>query len=83
MSNQAKLIRGQVRQIVKELLPEILKAEITYAIRKEIGEQAKLRLDDIAKEISARLDAVDERSKETQSYIVRHLPTAPITPART
>lgn len=61
--NQAttKDMRKQLRNVVKELLPEILTAEF----RAEI-------LMKLYKELKARLDEIDQRQKDIQSYVVRN-----------
>lgn len=55
-----KQIRNQVRQVAKELFPEIMQQEL-YAMV-----EAKLR-----KEIMARLDKIDKRQADIQSFMVR------------
>lgn len=55
-----KDLRKQVRNVVKEVLPEILGNELV----KEI--EYKLR-----QEINARLNLIDDRQKDIQSYVVR------------
>lgn len=67
-----KMLRGQVRQIVKELLPEVFKEELTKAIQKEIEE----RLNRVDNHVKAAVAEMNERSKETQSYVVRNLALA-------
>ncbi len=71
MSSDAKVIRGQVRQVVKEILGDVLKAELTEAIRKEIGIEAARRLDAISKQLHAKLEEIDQRSKDVSSFLVR------------
>lgn len=68
MSNNIKQLRGQVRQIVKELLPEVLSVELMAAIEAKLIQQIK---DGLAK--------IDERQRELQSYMVRNVnvPVAP------
>lgn len=61
MGNQLKQIRGQIRQIVKELLPEILTNELIAAVAQQTN-----------KVVSERLNSIDERQKEMTSYIVRN-----------
>lgn len=60
-----KQIRGQLRQIAKELLPELLEQELFLKV------ELKLR-----KELQARLEQIDKRQAEVQSYIIRQ--SAPI-----
>lgn len=66
MSN-AKMIRGQLRQIAKEILPELITSELLNAIRNELRQ-----------ELLIKLNAIDERNKDIQAYIVRQ--SAPVVP---
>lgn len=69
MGSSIKLLRGQVRQIVQELLPQVLKDEILKALNRQINE----RLDSINRFVDNAVKEMNERSKETQSYVVRNL----------
>lgn len=61
MSNPAKVLRQQIRQVVIDLLPEVLK--------KEIVSDVEIRL---RKEIHSRLDEIDRRQKDLHSYLIRN-----------
>lgn len=78
MSKEAKLIRGQVRQIVKEILPEVLKAELTVAILKDVMD----RLTMSEKLIKQTLDEMNNRSKDIAAYVIKQTqalePLAPL-----
>lgn len=69
MANQEKRDRGQLRQIAKELLPDLLKSEAFIAIQRQVFG----RLEEIAKTINAKLSAMEEEQRKFQSYIVREL----------
>lgn len=71
MSNNAKLVRGQVRQIVKEMLAEVLQAELTSAVRKELAEQLASRLNFIGAQLQEKLNEIDARSKDISAYLIR------------
>ncbi len=60
MSNVVKQIRGQVRQVVQEVLPHLLGSAIILAMENKLRE-----------EMRARLDVIDERQKDIQAYIIR------------
>lgn len=62
-----KQIRGQIRQVVKDLLPEVLKAEIYAAIQKENDE----RLIRIEKHLRETLNKIEDRSKDVLGYLMR------------
>ena len=42
MSKDVKVIRGQVRQVVKEVLPEVLESELIQKLREENERQLKV-----------------------------------------
>lgn len=67
MSKDAKMLRGQLRQIAKELLPELLTKELVDSIRNELRA-----------ELLIKLNAIDERSKDIQAYMIRQ--SAPVVP---
>jgi CheY-specific phosphatase CheX len=69
MGKELKAMRGQLRQIAKEILPEVLAGELFAALQKE---QAA-RLTEIAKMVTTRLDQIETRSKDVQSYIMREM----------
>jgi hypothetical protein len=58
MSNQAKMLRGQVRAEVKELLQE----ELVKAVEEKL---MKVILD--------RLDKIDKKQKDIQGFMIRSL----------
>lgn len=60
MSNPIKVLRGQVRQVVNEVLPVILASELMKAMENRLLQYVK-----------DRLDLIDQRSKDMQSYMVR------------
>ena len=88
MSNNAKLLRGQVRQAVKEILGEVLSQELVASLETRLQERLKARMDGLSEGMKQVLDSVDARSKEVQSYLVRattqHIlqPSEPIEPPK-
>lgn len=69
MAKELKAMRGQLRQIAKEMLPEALASEIFVTLQKE----QVARLNEIAKMVTERLDQIESRSKDVQSYIMREV----------
>ena len=61
-----------MRQIVKELLPEIIKQELFSVIQKSVDE----RILSIEANVKQTLHELNERHKDTMSYLVRQV-TAP------
>ncbi len=73
MGKEAKLKseRRQVRIVVKELIGEVLNAELVAALRKELGEKVDLGIKTLNKVLHERLEAIETRNKDLQSLIVR------------
>lgn len=69
MSKEIKAMRGQLRQIAKEILPEVLAGELFAALHTE---QTK-RLNELATMVTTRLNEIESRSKDVQSYIMREI----------
>lgn len=62
-NKELKVLRGQIRQIVKELLPDVLTSEVLLAIEQRLSAQVK-----------EKLEQIDERQKDLQAYMVRLAP---------
>lgn len=69
--SDAKQVRNQVRNVARELLPDILEQELTGAIRKEVLAHVDKRLNEIAAHMKHVLDTIDQRSKDSQAYVIR------------
>ena len=69
MSKDAKLLRGQIRQIVKEMWPELVASELYQ----ELSRKNKEQLDLIHKMVRETLEKIDERQKTVQSMVMREL----------
>jgi hypothetical protein len=78
MSKDIKLLRGQVRQVVKEMMD----SEFSDHLKRELSKQINDRLDAIVKNIQETLKGMDDRAKDIQDYIVRASlnPAAPTSP---
>lgn len=61
MSNPAKDIRKQVRNVTQEILSDVLNNELVTAMEVRIMTYVK-----------KRLDAIDERQKDIQAYMIRN-----------
>lgn len=67
----AKALRKTIRNVVQELLPEILNAEMVDAIKSKISQELGLRMDVIAKDAQKTLAGIDERQKDFQNFLLR------------
>ena len=65
--SSVKILRGQVRQIVKELLPEVFSSEILSELRKE----QKSELDKLAAHVKEQMKLIEDRTKDVQSFLIR------------
>ncbi len=74
-----KFLRGQVRQVVKELLPQVLNAEAIQSMNKDLISRVDTRLASLTDMVKSTLDQIDQRSQDMQSYVVRNVavPAAP------
>ena len=80
MSNEAKLLRKQLHNIVKELMPALLTEELKSVMYAELTRQLNTRVDTIAKTVKETLDKIDERSKDVLGYAVRQSAISPNLP---
>jgi len=60
-----------MRQIVKEILPDVLKSELGQSLHKDLSQMIQTRLNVVIKNIQETLEQIDQRSKDIQGYIVR------------
>lgn len=67
MSGNAKVLRGQMRQIVQELLPQVLIQEQYKELEKVIIE----RLQVLEKETKKTMHEMNERHKNVMGMLVR------------
>lgn len=67
MSNQAKLLRGQLKQIVAEQFPEL----VTKGILDEVNKLIDQRLNAIDKHIKGTLQQLEEKQKDFFNSIIR------------
>ncbi len=74
MGSDAKMLRGQLRNLFKEMQPTVFDEEAMKALNKRIDE----RLNQIEQYVKSAMTEMNERSKETQSYVVRNLALATV-----
>lgn len=69
MGHQAKVkvLRGQVRIAVKEILPEIIVAELQL----EVEANLTAKLNDIKAQMNKTLSEMEERQKDNLSFLIR------------
>ncbi len=78
MSKELKAIRGQLRQITKELLPDMLSQELKTEIYNSMKGEMLARLTMIETNVREHLTRLDERQKDTLGYLVRSISTPTI-----
>lgn len=72
MSKEAKLVRGQLRQIAKELLPDLIASELNA----KLEAQMRTKLNEIHTMVKDTLTRIDDRQKDVQNLIIRELAKA-------
>jgi hypothetical protein len=70
MSKDTKLIRGQVRQIVKELFPEIFTKEVQDSMLKQLSALTEQGLASIKEMVSANLKKISENTEASENKIL-------------
>lgn len=64
-----KLIRGQLRQVLKEILPETL----TEAQFELLNKKIDARLEQITEDTKATMREMNQRHKDTMGFLVRQV----------
>lgn len=79
---QVKLLRGQIRNVVKELFPEVMTLEMAETVRKELSKRIDEHFDILSKQVKTSLEEINDRTKKTQDFLVRATTpnSAPIKP---
>lgn len=77
--NNIKQIRGQIRQIVKEILPDILNAELCNTIYKRLQQEMITQLSQVSDMVKKDLAKIDDQSKAVQDYLMRQVDSTPPT----
>lgn len=73
-SKEAKVIKGQLRQIVKEILPELIAKELESELYKGLTRRIK----DLEDHVKKTVHDMNERHKDTMGYIVRQASKEPL-----
>ena len=79
MGNQrnVKQIRGQLRQIVKEIMPDLLAGKALSDLHENANKQIGAKLELVDKYVKTTMEGIDERAKDIQAYLVRQTTTVP------
>lgn len=75
---ELKALRGQIRQIVKELLPEVLKSELMPIMRNELKAEINNTMKRIQGQVEESLAGLDKKVSDGVSYLVRHTGELPM-----
>lgn len=71
MSRDIKVVRGQLRQIAKEILPEVMKQELTAEIYGKLVDIVNSRLTFVEQQINTKLVAMETELKDALRFLVR------------
>ncbi len=78
-----KLIRAQIKNVVQGLLPNLLQEELAVKITKDINVLVDDRLNKLAEAVQSKMEEINERSKDVQTYILRQTAQGAPTPEAT
>ena len=70
MSNDAKVMRKQLRNITQDVLPELLRSEVFKGLYSQLEAEMKKELNRIHAEITDSILRIDERSRDIQQYLL-------------
>lgn len=77
MSGSAvKDLRKQIRNVIKEQLPELLRMEMTTAILEDVRRELGVRLTIIETMVKNNLEQMNTRSEQVQQYMINQIETA-------
>lgn len=71
MSKNARELRQQIRNVVKEILPEVLTNEVLQVIAERITNENTQAMEALRDSMERSLKAIDDRSKDVLSMAVR------------
>ena len=72
-SGAMKDLRKQIRNVVQEIGPELVKAEMYGELQKVLTKQIQETLTRIQDEIRANLEVIDQRSKDMQQFFMNQM----------
>jgi hypothetical protein len=83
MGHQANMkdLRKQLRNVVNEILPEVLGDALVQANKADLYKGLKSWMDFTTDNINKKLEVMDQRAKDVQSFVIRHVGTAAGTPS--
>jgi len=74
MSGSAvKDMRKQIRNVIKEQLPELLRMELMKAIAEELRKDTATRLTMIENMVKTSLEKMDSRSAQIETYLINEM----------
>lgn len=68
-----KDLRKQIRNVVKEQLPEILRMELIKAIAEELRKDTATRLTMIENMVKSTLEKMDSRAEQIETYLINEM----------
>jgi hypothetical protein len=69
-----KQLRGQVRQAVKDIMPEVLTKELATDIHKALQEDLNKRLKALEETVKRTLDGINKQHADVMAYLIRNAP---------
>lgn len=73
MSKDTKLIRGQVRQVVKETLPSLLQTEVFHEMYATLQKEMIAKLEYIHNDIQESLKRMNSKAQDVQAFMLNQM----------
>lgn len=72
-SKDTKDIRKQLRNVVKEIMPEVMKSQLGETLLKELTTVLNIKMRDLETQVRTALQNIDNRAKDLQSLMLREM----------
>lgn len=72
----SKELRKQLRNVVQEIIPELLTRELCEAVYAKVRNDIMERLSGIDKQVTSTLEGINERAQNFQGFVMREMATA-------
>lgn|ERR1035437_42463 len=73
MSKDVKVIRGQVRIVVNEVLSDILNQEFSAAMYSQLQKDITFKLEEIQANVQTTLNDMNRRAQDVQAFMMNQI----------
>ena len=72
-NKDAKVIRGQIRQVAVELLPSILDQEFSARMYTQLQKEITFKLEEIQATVNTTLNDMNKRAQDVQAFMMSQI----------